>query len=115
MIITVGESVCNYFPNTRYKSPVGECTLKMPWHPRCQTAEIWNLRVRKRLQNKGFGQKMLNEIFQFLKDKGVNYVALGCYRDNDRAMHVYRKLGFQPYYSVLQTDSEHMWLRKKLA
>lgn len=57
--------------------------------------------VHQNYQNLGLGQEMMKLIIDFCKKAGFNAITLVTERTNARAIHVYRKLGFEivaPYY-----------------
>lgn len=57
--------------------------------------------VHQDYQNRGLGQEMMKRIIEFCKKAGFNAITLVTERKNERAIHVYRKLGFEivaPYY-----------------
>lgn len=57
--------------------------------------------IHQDYQNRGLGQEMMKCIIDFCKKAGFNAITLVTERKNERAIHVYRKLGFEivaPYY-----------------
>lgn len=57
--------------------------------------------VHQDYQNRGLGQEMMKLIIEFCKKAGFDGITLVTERTNARAIHVYRKLGFEivaPYY-----------------
>ncbi len=46
-------------------------------------------------QNKGYGQKTINLIELESKKMGINKLILEVFTDNQRAIHIYRKSGFE--------------------
>ncbi|MEM0214687.1 MAG: GNAT family N-acetyltransferase [Archaeoglobaceae archaeon] len=57
--------------------------------------------IHQDYQNRGLGQEMMKLIIEFCKKAGFNAITLVTERKNERAIHVYRKLGFEivaPYY-----------------
>ncbi len=57
--------------------------------------------IHQDYQNLGLGQEMMKLIIDFCRKAGFNAITLVTERTNARAIHVYRKLGFEivaPYY-----------------
>ncbi|RLI75619.1 GNAT family N-acetyltransferase [Archaeoglobales archaeon] len=57
--------------------------------------------IHQDYQNRGIGQEMMKIIIDYCRKKGFEGVMLVTERTNSRAIHVYKKLGFQvvdPYY-----------------
>lgn len=57
--------------------------------------------IHQDYQNCGLGQEMIRLIIDFCKRAGFNAITLVTERKNERAIHVYRKLGFEivaPFY-----------------
>jgi len=57
--------------------------------------------VHQDYQNRGLGQEMMKLIIEYCKNVGFDGITLVTERTNARAIHVYKKLGFEivaPYY-----------------
>lgn len=57
--------------------------------------------IHQDYQNRGLGQEMMRQIIEYCKKAGFEGITLVTERTNNRAIHVYRKLGFEivaPYY-----------------
>ena len=57
--------------------------------------------IHQDYQNRGIGQEMMKLIIDYCKKAGFNGITLVTERTNARAIHVYKKLGFEvvaPYY-----------------
>lgn len=52
---------------------------------------------RKDLWDKGIGSQAITQLLKKLKGRGVKKVVLDADKRNDRALHVYKKLGFTTY------------------
>lgn len=59
------------------------------------TLEILNFAIRKEYQNQGIGTKLLSEFLEIFVIEGVNGVVLDVRKSNERAQHLYEKLGFK--------------------
>ena len=55
-------------------------------------AELWSFGIYGRYRCQGYGQKMLKEAIELAGDKAL---MLYVYKDNEMAIHVYEKAGFQ--------------------
>lgn len=54
-----------------------------------------NITVQDNYQNMGIGTAMLKHLLNIARMKTLRKVTLLCNTDNDRAVHVYKKLGFE--------------------
>lgn len=57
--------------------------------------DITNVSVVKKLQNKGIGQRLIRELLERTKSRGVQKVFLEVRVSNQQAIHVYEKMGFE--------------------
>lgn len=65
-------------------------------YPNEQTAFIGFFMTAARVQNKGVGSAIVNELCEFFKDAGFNAVRLGYVKDNPQARAFWLKNGFVP-------------------
>lgn len=65
-------------------------------YPNEQTAFIGFFMTAARVQNKGVGSAIVNELCEFFKDTGFNVVRLGYVKDNPQARAFWLKNGFVP-------------------
>ena len=72
---------------------------------RGRRAYMFAFRVRKDLQNKGYGTYLLKETLAALKEEGYSEFTVGVEDDNLRAIHIYQKLGFTEL--VLRSREEY--------
>lgn len=56
---------------------------------------LWQLKIDKRYQGKGYAQAILPIIIQYFKEYGVGEITLSTKPDNDNALHIYRKFSFR--------------------
>lgn len=49
----------------------------------------------KEYWNSGLGTIMMKEVLSYAKEAGFEQVELGVYEDNERAIHLYEKIGFE--------------------
>lgn len=58
---------------------------------------IWRISIPEEYTNKGYGTKAIQMIIDLAKESGkYDYLVLDYVKGNDRAKHVYEKLGFAP-------------------
>lgn len=57
-------------------------------------AYLFAFRVRKDLQGRGYGQRLVNEVLSTLCEEGYTEFTIGVMDDNERGRHIYFKLGF---------------------
>ncbi len=55
---------------------------------------LWNLRVHPEYRGQGIGSQIMKFIEDFGKEKGVDFIFLGCDADNQSARKFYKKLGY---------------------
>lgn len=53
--------------------------------------------IQKDYCNLGLGSEMLSYALQYAKQNGFEQIELGVFSDNERAIHLYEKKGFQKY------------------
>ncbi len=61
--------------------------------------DIWHMMIDAAQQGKGYGRAALALVLDYIKGKPIgesNRVALTCNRENQNALGLYRKIGFQP-------------------
>ena len=54
--------------------------------------ELWSFGIYGQFRGKGYGQQMLKEVIELTRNKQL---MLDVYKDNDIAIHVYKKAGFK--------------------
>ena len=59
-----------------------------------KTLEIERIYVLKEFHGKGVGQLLYDKAIKIAKQKNVDYVWLGVWEENQRAIHFYKKNGF---------------------
>jgi ribosomal protein S18 acetylase RimI-like enzyme len=59
-----------------------------------EVASIWNVWIDIREHNKGYGQQLMKEAIQTVKELGRKKLWLTVDKDNAPARHIYEKLGF---------------------
>ena len=61
---------------------------------KCGTAPVSAFLSRKKHGGLGIGTLLMEKALEQAKENGFTQVELGVFADNDRARHLYRKLGF---------------------
>lgn len=51
--------------------------------------------VREQYRGQGIATRMIKEVFRWAKEAGLDRLGLTVIKDNDRALNLYKKLGFQ--------------------
>jgi ribosomal protein S18 acetylase RimI-like enzyme len=77
--------------------------------------ELERIYVFKGYQGKGYGRSALNQILQLGREKAKNYLWLGVWEHNHRAIRFYKEYGFttfdkHPYY--IGSDRQMDWMMK---
>lgn len=57
-------------------------------------AYLFAFRIHKDFQGKGYGQFLMNKVISILAEKGYSELTIGVEGDNEKALHIYLKLGF---------------------
>lgn len=60
--------------------------------------------VHRDYQNKGIGQRMVSLIIDYCKMKGYKGIMIVTERCNRRAIHIYKKLGFQVVFARFEYE-----------
>ena len=56
---------------------------------------LWRFMIDENEQGQGYGQAALREIIRYFRAHGADRIALSVLPENECALHVYRKLGFE--------------------
>jgi len=63
--------------------------------------EIYNLYVRKENRGRGIGTKLMRTAFKWFKSKKIKWANLWVHPKNSRAHKLYRKMGFNDWYMMM--------------
>ena len=55
---------------------------------------LWRFMIDENEQGQGYGRAALGEIIKYFRAHGADRIALSTLPENERALHVYHKLGF---------------------
>ncbi|UFU00451.1 GNAT family N-acetyltransferase [Radiobacillus kanasensis] len=77
---------------------VGNVTLVHKTHPKfAHKVELVAMYVSKNHRNLQIGTKLLQEVIRYGKEAGIEQLQLCVVADNEKAVHVYQKIGFEIY------------------
>ncbi len=74
------------------KTPIGVCGLKKITDTE---AEYWGYIGDDKYWGKGIGRLMMEHTFSYSRQIGLKRLYLNVWRENDRAIHLYKKLQFK--------------------
>ncbi|MDQ0416879.1 RimJ/RimL family protein N-acetyltransferase [Croceifilum oryzae] len=74
---------------------VGSLNCNRPRRSRVRHIGMIGVAVRKPYWNQRVGTKLIEALFEWAKENDVEEIQLTVLKHNDRAKHVYQKLGFQ--------------------
>lgn len=83
-----------HLTDTKTKDFLGRCQVSPGWYHGEKVNEIWNVRIFDEFRRKGYATLMLSRIIKKYK-RDVLPLVLYVAKDNDIAMHLYKKLGFE--------------------
>lgn len=70
---------------------------------------LWDFPIDSKFQNKGLGTKALSELIQHLKIyHNMKLMTTTYIRDNDRAEHLYKKIGFKVTEIIDEPDCQEV-------
>ncbi len=103
-----GDAIVGYFKTNEFDS---QTELKEP-----NGMELERIYVVKEAQSKGLGRDILYKVEELAREKSKDYLWLGVWEENTRAIRFYQKNGFvkfgeHPYY--IGKDEQTDWLMKK--
>ena len=64
---------------------------------RGRRAYLFAFRIREGYQNKGYGKKLLRDVISYLQEKGYVEFTVGVEDSNEKALHIYRSIGFNEF------------------
>ncbi len=77
------------------EKPVGMFNLVPLTHRTSHIAYLGGVAVHPQYAGRGFGIQMMQEMLAFSKEKGFLRIELSAATINDKAIHLYEKVGFQ--------------------
>lgn len=76
---------------------------EVEWRPiRCVEAE--NMLVKEEFRGRGVGTALLKSLIEWAKEQGAQKVMVSAYASNERAIELYKRMGFKPYAVDLEID-----------
>lgn len=80
-----------------------------------QRVYVSRMIVKKEYRNRGIGSKILKFLIKKAKEMGYSEMAIGVDKDNENALHLYRKFGFtEVLFDGADDDGEYFKLMKKI-
>lgn len=80
--------------DSQSQEDVGYLWVQVNETPRGKIAFIYDILIREQYQNKGYGTGTMLALEQAMKEQEVQRIDLHVFGHNDRAMHVYQKVGY---------------------
>ena len=71
--------------------------------------------VKNQFQNRGIGQQLLQRVLHRAQRNGYHYVQLTVYKDNQSAVHIYKKHGFRIISAVKTDNRDAFYMVKPLS
>jgi len=78
--------------------------MKISWR-NVKIAELENMFVLPKYQNRGIGTKLVNAFFEWCNKRKCDVVRVGAFHKNKRAIRFYEKFGFEKYELTLEKKS----------
>ena len=82
-----------------------------------QSLELERIYVLRNFQGRKFGDQFVAKTFDLARDAGLDYVWLGVWKKNEKAIRFYERMGFIIFGThdfILGTDPQSDWLMKKM-
>lgn len=78
---------------------IASCDLVYDYGDYTDSNKIYlsRLIVKKEYRNQGIGQELLKYMISLCKEKGYQQITVGVDTDNENAIHIYKKEGFEIY------------------
>ena len=71
---------------------------------------LYDLKTFEKFKGKGYAKSLLNQIFKYVKNKlNLNIISLIVYKDNEKAMKLYFKMGFEVF---MEYDDSYSLIKK---
>ncbi len=97
MVVTVNEDARDFFISgfVDGKLVADSSTMKIRNHIKYLHRGCFGISIQEDYCDLGLGSIILQESIKYAKANGFEQLELGVFEDNERAIHVYEKLGFQ--------------------
>jgi ribosomal protein S18 acetylase RimI-like enzyme len=77
---------------------IGGSISKLPkFYKYHRRGEIGPIFIRQGYRKKGIGSKLVGELFDWFKSKGIRWVRIKVYKKNTSAISFWKKMGFKEY------------------
>ena len=91
------------------KKYVASCDLVYDYGEYTDKNKVYlsRLIVKKEYRNNGIGQELLKYMIAVCKKKGYQQITVGVDTDNENALHIYKKFGFEIYETAIDKYGEY--------
>jgi ribosomal protein S18 acetylase RimI-like enzyme len=82
-----------------------------------KSLELERIYVLQDFQGRKFGDQLIAKTFDLAREAGLDYVWLGVWKKNEKAIRFYERMGFTIFGThdfILGTDPQSDWLMKKM-
>lgn len=100
---------------------VGNCSLMGKSLMRQKHRASIGIALYQKFTGMGIGRIMIEKLFEVAREKGYEQVELEVVADNERAIHLYKKMGFEIYGTFVDTMkykdgtyADEYWMMKRL-
>jgi len=100
---------------------VGNCALMGNRLSRFKHRVTMGIALYQKFTGMGIGRVMIEKLFEIAREKGFEQIELEVVEGNERALHLYKKLGFEVYGTFPKnmkykdgTYADAYWMMKKL-
>ena len=95
LLKSLDNSLLDYLIYEDNEKIIGICAVQYFTDRRAHTAYIGSLAIHHQYHGKGYGQKMMNQLFEQFKTRKIIRIELIVETDNPGAIKFYEKLGFE--------------------
>jgi ribosomal protein S18 acetylase RimI-like enzyme len=97
--------------------PDGVCQLRFRFSVWTALEDCWleDIYVRERARGTGMGRALLGAACEHARERGCGRIELDVNEDNDRAMGLYRTLGFSPHSKGMSSHGRDVLMGMKLS
>lgn len=96
LVAIENNEIVGFLAGTLHKRPKARKTVR--------PASLDELYVEEKFRNQGVGKEMISRFQDWAKKQGANKLKVGTFHKNERALHVYKDLGFKDHIIKLEKD-----------
>ena len=89
------------------------CIVTLYFNGKANVAIVDSVETTKKYRKKGFATKLMEKVLQFAKDNGADSVELVVNHDNEAAIRLYEKVGFEPTKKIYYRKILNKWPESK--